>query len=93
MSPFHLPIKEMISQFRTASMSQRAGLIMRLRFIRSLNTELGKIAILVVCIAIPVLGGMLACNFLLMRMLREEAQATASAWVSMLVARNPDLLT
>jgi diguanylate cyclase (GGDEF)-like protein len=92
MSPFHLPIKEMISQFRTASMSQRAGVIMRLRFIRSLNTELGKIAILVVCIAIPVLGGMLACNFLLMRMLREEAQATSNAWVSMLVARNPDLL-
>ena len=28
-----------------------------------------------------------------MKMLREDAQATSSAWVSMLVARHPDILT
>jgi len=66
---------------------------MKNRFIQFLNTERGKLAILAGCIAVPVVGGMLLCQSLLGKMLREDAQATSSAWVSMLVARNPDILT
>ncbi len=66
---------------------------MQYRFIRFLNTDSGRLAILAVCIAIPVIGGMSFCHSLLMTMLREDAQDTSSAWVSMLVARNPDILT
>ena len=66
---------------------------MKNRFIQFLNTERGKLAILAGCIAVPVVGGMLLCQSLLGKMLREDAQATSGAWVSMLVARNPDILT
>jgi diguanylate cyclase (GGDEF)-like protein len=62
------------------------------RSIRFLNTELRRLAILAVCIAVPLVGGMLLCQSLLMKMLRDDAQATSSAWVSMLVARDPDIL-
>jgi diguanylate cyclase (GGDEF)-like protein len=61
--------------------------------IRFLRTEHGKLAILAVCIALPVLGGMFLCQSFLGKMLRDDAQATSTAWVSMLVARNPDILT
>ena len=62
-------------------------------FMRFLNVERREFAIVVACIALPVLGGMFLCQLLLGQMLREDAQATASEWVSMLVARNPDILT
>ncbi|MGA7245950.1 MAG: hypothetical protein WBX19_22390, partial [Terracidiphilus sp.] len=42
--------------------------------------------------AIPVIGGMLFCQSLLMKMLREDAQATSSEWASELLAQNPDVL-
>lgn len=42
--------------------------------------------------AIPVIGGMLFCQTLLMKMLREDAQATSSEWASELLAQNPDVL-
>ena len=48
---------------------------------------------LAVCIALPVCGGMFLCQSLLGKMLREDAQATSSEWVSTLVTRNPDILT
>ena len=67
--------------------------LMKDRFTRFLNSELAKLAIIATCIAIPVIGGMVLCQSLIMRMLREEAQTTSSAWVSMMVARNPDILT
>jgi diguanylate cyclase (GGDEF)-like protein len=63
------------------------------RSIRFLKTEHGKLAILASCIAFPLVGGMFLCQSLLMHMLREDAQATSSQWVSMLVRRNPDILT
>ena len=66
---------------------------MKHRFIRFLNTERRKLAVLAVCIAVPVVGGMLLCQSLLGKMLREDAQDTSSAWVSMLIARNPEILT
>jgi hypothetical protein len=66
---------------------------MKRRFIRFLNSEVGKLAVSAVCIALPVFGGMLLCQSLLGSMLRDDAQNTSSAWVSMLVARNPDILT
>jgi diguanylate cyclase (GGDEF)-like protein len=66
---------------------------MKRRFIQFLNTERGRLAMLAVCIALPLCGGMFLCQFLLGKMLRDDAQATSSAWVSMLVARNPDILT
>ncbi len=66
---------------------------MQFRFVRFLSTDRGRLAILAIFIAIPVIGGMSFCNSLLMKMLREDAQETSSAWVSMLVARNPDILT
>jgi diguanylate cyclase (GGDEF)-like protein len=66
---------------------------MKTRIIRFLNTERGRLAIVAVCIAFPVVGGMLFCQSLLMKMLRDDAQATSSDWVSRLVARNPDILT
>jgi diguanylate cyclase (GGDEF)-like protein len=47
---------------------------------------------LAVCIALPVCGGMFLCQSLLGKMLREDAQATSSEWVSTLVTRNPDIL-
>jgi hypothetical protein len=65
---------------------------MKNRLIQFLNTERRGFAILAVSIAIAVLGGMFLCNFLLGKMLRDNAQNTSSAWVSMLVARNPDIL-
>src|ERR1700739_4773401 len=61
--------------------------------IRFLNTDRGRLAILAVCITVPLVGGMLLCQSLLEKMLRDDAQATSSGWVSMLVARNPDILT
>jgi diguanylate cyclase (GGDEF)-like protein len=66
---------------------------MKRHFIRFLKTEHGKLAVLAVCVALPVLGGMLLCQFLLGKMLREDAKATSSKWVSVLVARNPDIVT
>src|SRR5580704_11661142 len=66
---------------------------MKDRFTLFLNSESAKLAIIAACIAIPVIGGMVLCQSLLMRMLREDAQAASSEWVSMLVARNPDILT
>ena len=59
---------------------------MKRRLIRFLNTERGRLATLAVCVALPVCGGMFLCQFLLGKMLRDDAQATSSAWVSMLVA-------
>ncbi len=66
---------------------------MKAHITRFLNTDRVRLAILMVSIAIPVVGGMLLCQSLLMKMLRQDAQATSGAWVSMLVARNPDILT
>jgi hypothetical protein len=66
---------------------------MKRHFFRFLNSEAGKLAILAVCIALPVLGGMFLCQSLLGKMLRVDAENTSSAWVSMLLARNPDILT
>jgi diguanylate cyclase (GGDEF)-like protein len=62
-------------------------------FMRFLSSEGSKLAIPAVCIALPVLGGMFLCRSLLGKMLRDDARATSSQWVSMLVARNPDILT
>ena len=66
---------------------------MKGHIIRSLNTDRVRLAVLAVSIVVPVVGGMLLCQSLLMKMLREDAQATSGAWVSMLLARNPDILT
>ncbi len=66
---------------------------MKPRFMRVLNTDSGRLAILAVCIAIPVMGGMFLCDSLLMKMLSENAQNTSSAWVSRILGRNPDILT
>ena len=65
---------------------------MNFRSIRFLNTELRKLVIITTCMAIPVIGGMLLCQSLLMKMLREDAQATSSEWASELLAQNPDVL-
>ena len=65
---------------------------MNIRSIRFLTTELRKFAIITTCMAIPVIGGMLLCQSLLMKMLREDAQATSSEWASELLAQNPDVL-
>jgi diguanylate cyclase (GGDEF)-like protein len=65
---------------------------MQHNFIRFPKTERGRIAMLAVCIALPVCGGMFLCQSLLGKMLREDAQATSSEWVSTLVTRNPDIL-
>jgi hypothetical protein len=73
--------------------SETQELSMKRRFIRSFKTERGKFAMLAVCIALPVCGGMFLCQLLLGKMLRDDAQNTSSAWVSMLLARNPDILT
>jgi diguanylate cyclase (GGDEF)-like protein len=66
---------------------------MKHRFIRFLNAERRKLAILAVCITLPVLGGMFLCQFFLGEMLRVDAQDTSSEWVSMVVARHPDILS
>src|ERR1700722_20200866 len=71
----------------------RRSQLMKAHITRFLNTDRVRLAILIVSIAIPVVGGMLLCQSLLMKMLRQDAQATSGAWVSMLVARNPDILT
>jgi diguanylate cyclase (GGDEF)-like protein len=65
---------------------------MNRKFFRFLGSE-RKLAIYAACIALPVLGGMFLCQFLLGTMLRIDAQNTSSCWVSMLVARNPDIFT
>lgn len=62
------------------------------RLIGFVNTEHGKLAILGACIALALAGGMLLCQTVLMSMLCEDAQNTSSEWVSMLIARNPDIL-
>ena len=61
--------------------------------VRYLNSEGKKFAISAICIALPVLGGMFLCQLFLGNMLRQDAQNTCSDWVSMLLARNPDILT
>jgi diguanylate cyclase (GGDEF)-like protein len=66
---------------------------MKRHFVRFLNSEGKKLAISAACMALPVLGGMLLCQSLLGKMLREDAQNTSSGWVSTLLARNPDILT
>ena len=66
---------------------------MRSHLIQFLKTESAKLAILIVCIALPVCGGMLLCQSLLGNMLRSDAEATSSEWVSLVVARNPAILT
>jgi|HubBroStandDraft_4_1064222.scaffolds.fasta_scaffold09205_2 diguanylate cyclase (GGDEF)-like protein len=66
---------------------------MKRHFVRFLNSEGRKIAISAACMALPVLGGMFLCQSLLGKMLRVDAQNTSSGWVSMLLARNPDILT
>jgi diguanylate cyclase (GGDEF)-like protein len=65
---------------------------MELDFIRFLNSERKKIAIFAVCVAVPLLGGLFLCHSLLGKMLREDAQDTSSDWVSMVVAKHPDIL-
>jgi diguanylate cyclase (GGDEF)-like protein len=65
---------------------------MKVHITRFLNTNRARLAILAVSIAVPMVGGMLLCQSLLMKMLREDAQATSGTWVSMLVSRNPDIL-
>src|ERR1700727_494932 len=62
-------------------------LAMKPRFMRVLSTDSGRLAILAVCIAIPVMGGMFLCDSLLMKMLSENAQNTSSAWVSRILGR------
>lgn len=66
---------------------------MKSRFLRFLNSESRKLTITAVCIVFLVMGGMILCQFLLGQMLRVDAQDTSAAWVSMLLARNPDVLT
>jgi diguanylate cyclase (GGDEF)-like protein len=66
---------------------------MKAHISRFLKRDRVRFAILTVSIAVPVVGGMVLCQSLLMKMLREDAQATSGAWVSMLIARNPDILT
>ncbi len=73
--------------------SRHAGAcFMGRRLIRFLNTEHGKLAILAACIVLALVGGMLLCQAVLMSMLCKDAQNTSSAWVSMVIARNPDIL-
>ena len=60
-------------------------------FIRFLRTERGKLAVPAACIGMALWGGIFLCQSILGKMLREDAQATSSAWVSMLVARNPEI--
>lgn len=66
---------------------------MKSQIVQLMKTDRGRLAILTLCIVLPVCGGMLLCQSLLGKMLRDDAQATSSAWVSMLVARNPDVLS
>jgi len=61
-------------------------------FIRFLNAERRGLAVLAVCIALPLVGGMFLCQSLLGKMLRVDAQDTSSEWVSMVIARYPDTL-
>ena len=56
------------------------------------RTDRGKLFILAICIAIALLGGITLCRSILDTMLRADAQATCSGWVSMMVERNPDVL-
>jgi diguanylate cyclase (GGDEF)-like protein len=60
-------------------------------FLRFLRTERGKFAVPAAGIGIALWGGIFLCQSILGKMLREDAQATSSAWVSMLVARNPEI--
>ena len=75
------------------SRSKTLELTMKRQFLRFLTTERGRLAIFAVFIVLPMLGGMFLCQFLLKNMLLQGAESTSSAWVSMLVARNPDILT
>jgi diguanylate cyclase (GGDEF)-like protein len=63
---------------------------MKLNLKRFLNPD-RKLAIYAACIVLPVFGGMLLCQSLLGSMLRIDAENTSSAWVSMLLERNPDI--
>jgi len=65
---------------------------MKHRLIQLLNPDRREFGVLALWIVIAVLGGMLLCKSLLVKMLREDAQNTSNAWVSMLLARNPDIL-
>jgi diguanylate cyclase (GGDEF)-like protein len=60
-----------------------------MRFFRS---DHGKLTLLATCITLALLGGFAFCRSILDTMLRQDAQATSSAWVSMLVERHPDVL-
>jgi diguanylate cyclase (GGDEF)-like protein len=62
-------------------------------FYRFLGPERRKIAKAAVLLGLPMVVGMLLCHSILKTMLREDAQSTSNAWVSMLVARNPEILT
>lgn len=61
--------------------------------LRWIDSEPRRLAIAAICLALPVVGGMILCQFLLGQMLRADAQNTSSEWVSMLVARHPDILS
>jgi diguanylate cyclase (GGDEF)-like protein len=60
---------------------------------RFLNAERRQVAIFAICITLAVVGGMFLCQFLSGKMLRENAQGTSSQWVSLAVARYPDVLS
>ena len=89
------PIKQIDGKLRPGGYSRCKApeLPMKSSFLRFINTERGLLAIVVASIAVLVTGGMLLCQSVLVRMLREDAGATSSQWVSMLTARNPQILT
>jgi diguanylate cyclase (GGDEF)-like protein len=66
---------------------------MKRHFMRFLNAERRQVAIFAICITLAVVGGMFLCQFLSGKMLRENAQGTSSQWVSLAVARYPDVLS
>lgn len=57
------------------------------------RTDRGKLTLLASLMAVALMGGIILCRSILDTMLREDAQATSSTWVSMLMERNPSVLT
>ena len=64
---------------------------MKNRIIRFVFADSGRLGIIGAAIALLALSGAVLSNFVLMTMLREDAESTSTAWVAMLADRNPDV--
>ncbi len=62
------------------------------RIVRFVSTDRGRITLVAVSICLALLGGLGLCKAILDEMLSKDASVTSSSWVSMLVARNPEIL-